>query len=371
MVIGSPNEATTTVGLPDTAAYKQELFESLGREPLDRFIVQGLNPFQLDNAGLVTLTATVTTSSGTYTKDVAIHTALPWKPNPGLQNVPVGIPVLLHGKNLGDGAVYDWSLTKPANSAATLIDATTQNPYFTPDLSGVYTVTVTDSTVQPAQVVNLQIDAGNWVGAITGQDADGRPEASACTGCHREGGIAPDNFTPWAHSGHAEIFTQNFNTPGHYNTDCLTCHSVGWDLAANNGGMDDAPNYQNFLNEFTSDGHSFVGDPNNWSNLLSMFPDVAKLANVQCENCHGPNSTPCTPTVRRMRRASPSPPRCAACATASPHGTDAFSNGRKARTRATSWHSRKRPWKAAAQRRATAGAAIPDRAFWPGSSRET
>ena len=291
MVIGSPNEETTTVGLPDTAAYKQELFESLGREPLDRFIVQGLNPFELDNAGLVTLTVTVTTSSGTYTQDVAIHTALPWTPNPGLQNVPVGIPVLLHGKDLGDGAVYDWSLTKPANSAATLTDATSQNPYFTPDLSGVYTVMVTDSTVEPAQVVSLQIDAGNWVGAISGQDADGRPEASACTGCHREGGSAPDNFTPWAHSGHAEIFTQNFDIPGHYSTDCLTCHSVGWDLTANNGGMDDAPNYQDFLSEFTSDGHSFVGDPNNWTNLLSMFPDVAKLANVQCENCHGPNST--------------------------------------------------------------------------------
>ena len=100
VVIGTPNAATTTVGLPDTASYKQSLFANLGREPLDRFIVQGLNPFQLDNAGLVSLTATVTTSSGTYTEDLAIHTELPWKPSPGLQNVPVGVPVLLHGKNL-------------------------------------------------------------------------------------------------------------------------------------------------------------------------------------------------------------------------------------------------------------------------------
>jgi hypothetical protein len=288
-VIGSPNAATTSVELPEEAAYKEELFDNLGREPLDRFIVQGLNPFQLENTGLVTLRATVTTSSGTYTKDLPIHTELPWQPNPGLQNVPVGIPVLLHGKDL---EAYDWSLTRPANSTAVLTDPTTQNPFFTPDRAGRYTVTVTDTTENPAQVVTLDIDAGDWVGAISGQDDDGRPLSSACTGCHREGGIAPDNFTPWAQSGHAEIFTQLFNTPnGHYTTDCLTCHSVGWDLGASNGGMDDQPNYQDFLDEFTSDGRNFVGHPDNWTRLLELFPDVAKTANVQCENCHGPNST--------------------------------------------------------------------------------
>jgi hypothetical protein len=293
VVIDTPDQMTTTVELPGEAVFKEELFESLGREPLDRFIVQGLNPFQLEEAGDISLIVTVTTSSGTYTDDVAIGTVLPWKSNTGLQNVPVGIPVLLHGKDLGDGAVYDWALTRPASSTAALVDATEQNPYFTPDRAGRYTVTVTDTTKSPAAVVTIDIDAGNWVGAISGQDANGRPESTACTGCHREGGIAPDKFTPWKASGHAEIFTQNFVNPaGHYTTDCLSCHSVGWDPDADNGGIDDAPNYDAFLEEFTSDGHNFVGHPSNWTNLLSMFPDVAKLTNAQCENCHGPNSTP-------------------------------------------------------------------------------
>jgi hypothetical protein len=284
---------SVSIALPAEGAFKAELFESLGREPLDRFIVQGLNPFQLDEAGLITLRAAVTTSSGTYTKDVALHTLLPWKPNPGLGNVPVGVPVLLHGKDLDNGAPYDWALTAPAGSGTALTDATEQNPSFTPDRAGSYTITVTDTTQEPPAVVTLTINAGNWVGAITGQDDDGRPEATACTGCHREGGIAPDNFTPWKHSGHAEIFTQNFTNPaGHYSTNCLTCHTVGWDLEANNAGIDDAPNYDNFLAEFTSDGTNFVGAPDNWAALLSMFPDVAKHTNVQCENCHGPNSTP-------------------------------------------------------------------------------
>jgi hypothetical protein len=293
VAIGSPSAATTTVELPDEATYKAELFESLGREPLDRFIVQGLNPFQLEEAGLVTLVVTVTTSSGTYTKELAIHATLPWQPNSGLSNVPVGVPILLHGKDLGDDATYDWALSGPSGSTATLADPASQNPFFTPDRAGHYTVTVTDTTKDPAEVVTFDIEAGNWVGAISGQDDDGRPLASSCTGCHRQGGIAPDNFTPWARSGHAEIFTQNFDNPaGHYTTDCLTCHSVGWNLTAQNGGMDDAPSYQDFLDEFTSDGRNFVGAPDNWTNLLATFPDVAKLANVQCENCHGPNSTP-------------------------------------------------------------------------------
>jgi hypothetical protein len=173
------------------------------------------------------------------------------------------------------------------------VDATAQNPHFTPDRAGRYTVTVTDTTASPSEVVTIDIDAGNWIGAISGQDANGRPEATACTGCHRDGGVAPDNFTPWKASGHAEIFTQTLNDPDtHARTSCLACHTVGWDLDVDNGGHDDAPNYQNFLDQFTSDGVNFVGDPDNWTELLSTFPDVAKLSNVQCESCHGPNTTP-------------------------------------------------------------------------------
>lgn len=290
VVIGSPNAATTTVGLPDRTVYKEELFEVLGAEPLNRFMVQGLNPFQLEEAGLVTLRVTVTTSSGTYTAQVPIHTALPWAISPGLQDVPVGIPVLLHGKDL---AAYDWALAaKPGASTAALTDATTRHPEFTPDLPGVYRVTITDTTKQPPAVVTLQINAGRWVGAITGQDANGRPLATDCTNlCHKAGGLAPDNFPDWAKSGHAEIFTQSFNTNANYSTACLTCHSVGWAPGVNNGGIDDAPSYAAFLDTFTSNGVRFIANPNNWTNLLSMFPDVAQLTNVQCENCHGPNDT--------------------------------------------------------------------------------
>lgn len=291
VTLGTPTAATTTVEVPGNGTFKDELLRIVGQAQLDRFVVQGLNPFQVDEGGLITLTATVTTSSGTYKQQTQIHTVLLWEPNPGLLNVPIGVPVLLNGKNLGTDAIYDWNLAPPAGSSATLADPASRNPYFTPDVAGVFTVQVTDKAMSPAAPVTLQISAGKWQGAITGQDADGRPLADACTVCHKAGGIAPDIFPEWAHSGHAEIFTNNFNTPGHYTTDCLTCHSVGWNPNATNGGIDDALGYPNFLTQFTSNGTDFVSKPGNWTKLLATIPDVAKLANVQCENCHGPNGT--------------------------------------------------------------------------------
>ena len=59
-----------------------------------RFQVVGMNPFALEEAALIGLMVEVTTTSGTYTDEVEIHTELPWKPAAGIRNVPIGIPVL-------------------------------------------------------------------------------------------------------------------------------------------------------------------------------------------------------------------------------------------------------------------------------------
>lgn len=311
VTLGTPSAATTTVGLPDLSVYKDALFRIIESPPigeddlppdldivipeassglLNRFLVQSINPFDLEEAGLVKLLATVTTSSGTYESEVEVHTGLPWPVSPGLRNVPIGLPVLLHGKDLGEGAAYDWALQTPEGSAAVLSDATSQNPYFTPDEDGAYTVTVTDTTTDPSQVVTLEITAGTWRGAISGQDINGRPESTSCTGCHNDV-IAPDRFTEWAQSGHAEIFTDQLNTNTHYSTNCLGCHTVGWSAEASNGGFDDAEEYPDFLEMFTSDGTNFIASPDNWTNALELFPDVAELGNVQCDNCHGPTGS--------------------------------------------------------------------------------
>ena len=296
---------TVTVTLAAESLYKDELIHVLSEPPIgpedlppnvivppgefsgglqDRFQVVAVNPFALEEGGKVTLKAEVTTTSGMYEGEAEVHTELPWKVKPELPNVGTGLPVLLHGR---DQDSYDWVLkTRPWLSNATLQDATSQNPEFTPDARGKYTVTVTDITdsEEPVTVV-LDIFAGTWQGAITGQDGDGRPLATNCTPCHVDGGRAPDYFTDWAQTGHAEIFTDLLNTNTHYGESCFPCHTVGFDLNVFNIGFDDVGDYQGFLES------GLINNPgDNWTKMLEDFPQNAQFANIQCENCHGPQS---------------------------------------------------------------------------------
>ncbi len=295
--ISGANMQAATVTLGPLATYKDLLFDILVEPPIgeddlppnvpppegefpaglqDRFEVVGLNPFSLEETALVLLDVEVTTSSGTYHGEGEIHTALPWKPATGLRNVPLGVPVLLQGK---DQAAYDWNLTPPGGSAAFVAGAATRNPEFVPDVPGLYELEVMDEAA--AAPVTLYVYAGTWRGVIVGQDGDGRPIADpGCTGCHS--GPAPDAFTPWAQSGHAEILTNNLNTSSHYSSNCFSCHTVGY----GSGGIDDAPDYQAFLDADLLSNPS----PDNWTTVLNDFPETAQLANIQCENCHGPQS---------------------------------------------------------------------------------
>ncbi len=292
---------TATVTLPDAAAYKAELMKVLREPPItadqlpenvplpdseefpgglpDRFQVVGPNPFAIEETGHVALTLTVETSSGDITEHVDIHTELPWRPAPGIRNVPIEVPVLLSGK-MQDS--YDWAMSTPPGSSTSLIDATTREPYFTPDVAGLYRVTVTNMTGEMDEDVVMEIRAGTWEGVITGQDADGLPVAANCTICHNDG-IARDLFTPWARTGHATIFSDSIDTNDHYGEQCFVCHTVGYDLRANNGGVDEVEDFEDFL------AAGLLANPgDNWDQVVDEFPATAQMANVQCESCHGP-----------------------------------------------------------------------------------
>jgi hypothetical protein len=130
--------ATAMVTLGSRHEYKDALIEILKEPPIgeddlppnvpppegefpgglqDRYQVVGLNPFSLEEAGLVVLKVTVTTTSGSYSDEVEVHTGLPWKVSTGLENVPAGRTVLLYGKDQADG--YDWTLMGPGASSRT------------------------------------------------------------------------------------------------------------------------------------------------------------------------------------------------------------------------------------------------------------
>lgn len=270
--IAGGDTATATVTLADAAAIKAKLIQGLDLQ--DRFEVAAIIPHALTDSERATFKLTVTTSSGKYSGTVNVTADSPFTFSGGLRNVPIGEPVLLQGKKQSS---YNWSVAGPAGSTAALDSATTQNPSFTPNVVGKYTLTEKTSGVV------VEVFAGTWEGAITGQDAKGRPLAAGCTACHN-GTIAPDKFTEWKDSGHAEIFTQNIENPdGHWAINCAQCHTVGYNPAVKNGGFDEP---------FVEEGWKVPshGDKGLWTQILQKFPKTAKLANIQCENCHGPNN---------------------------------------------------------------------------------
>ncbi len=244
----------------------------------DRFQVVGINPFALEHASAIELEVEVVTTSGTYHADVEIVAALPWKVSTGLLNVPINAPVLLHGKDQGS---YSWTLSGPSGSAAVLKDASSQNPTFTPDVPGHYTVEVDQEGTK--ELVTMSVYAGTWLGVIVGQDEEGRPVSdSSCLGCHNNK-TAEDTFADWSQTGHAEIFSSQIDTSTHYGENCFACHMVGFDPATDNNGVDEADDYQAFLDS------GLINHPgDNWTTVLDQFPHTARMANIQCENCHGP-----------------------------------------------------------------------------------
>ncbi len=296
--ISDPTAACITVTMAAAKDYKTALLGGL--ELIDRWMVQPINPHALALAKDATFKVTVTTSSGKYSGTVTVSAKIPYEVSTGLEVVPVSVPVLLHGKS---SAVYDWKLVGPTGTKAVLDNKRDQNPSFTPDVVGKYTLSESTSGT------TLVIYGGTWTGAISGLDATGKLLSANCTICHN-GKTAPDQFTAWAATGHAAIFSDNLNTSTHYGEACLSCHTVGYDPAAVNGGMDDAPDYVAFV----ATGMLHKAAPANWTNTVANYPKSAQLANIQCENCHGPDNNTIHPNTKvNPERISLSAALCGSC----------------------------------------------------------
>lgn len=142
-----------------------------------------------------------------------------------------------------------------------------------PDVNGVYVVTgVVTTHSGPTATVAQTIVAGNYVGV------------AACSRCH-SGGLAAPMVPSWSKTAHAGIFTSEITgTAGDtsYSSSCWGCHTVGYDLNStiNNGGFDKVMAQLGWTAPTTI-------QPSNWSNMPAALQNVA---NIQCENCHGPGS---------------------------------------------------------------------------------
>ncbi len=94
-----------------------------------------------------------------------------------------------------------------------------------------------------------------------------------CAGCHAA------EVADWEHSHHANAFNRLLQKQKHYQPDCVTCHTTGF------------------------------GYPTGFR----IGKDAKRLANVQCEVCHGPGEQHARrPEVRNIRR-TPSPDLCQRC----------------------------------------------------------
>ena len=238
----------------------------------DRF---GILPITSDCRGQITAQVTVDDGRGrTATATITLNAASTLG---DVKNVPVRTRIYL---NSGHDNAIAWALSaKPAGSAASLDNTSIRNPSFRPDVSGAYTLTEGSNS--------MTIYAGTWFGVISGGTDTSITPDPLCTTCHN-GGFAVDEFTPWAGTKHSGIFSVGINGgPGTASSDCLPCHTVGYDLGANNnGGFDDLAAAQTPPWVLPD-----VLQPGNWGSLLTNFPAVARLANIQCESCHGPNAS--------------------------------------------------------------------------------
>jgi hypothetical protein len=215
----------------------------------------------------------------------------------GLNTIAIGQPAYLDALvNLAvpnsDNVTVTWVLTnKPVGSVAALTSSplgTNVPPYkiadrlttkvggrtkLVPDVVGQYTIRATITTVTSGSTnLTLTLTAGTYLGANT------------CALCHSGGLIAENTYTPWLGTKHAHAFTDAIDgkSTDHFTKNCISCHSVGFDANTNtaNGGFDDVAAHTGWV-------FPTILTNGNWAAMPAALKNVA---NVQCENCHGPGS---------------------------------------------------------------------------------
>ena len=236
----------------------------------------GILPILPDTRGAVSTKVTVTDGRGqSASVTLALNSASVLT---GARNVPRGARVYMNRGN--DNASQLWTITAmPAGSAAALDNTSSRTPSFVADVSGQYTLTAGANTIT--------LNAGTWTGIVDSAGATDTGytygQEGVCLTCHNDT-FAINMFTPWYATAHAKIFTLGVTGgDGTRGTGCLNCHTVGYDRGTDNGGFDDLASSTSWV--FPTRNASA------WTNMVANFPAVAQLANIQCENCHGPQAS--------------------------------------------------------------------------------
>jgi hypothetical protein len=213
----------------------------------------------------------------------------------GLTTVAIGEPVYMEVQvdatiPANNIAGVTWTITSaPAGSKATLVDSPLNSkvPILEPSDRLIYQVAgrkVLRADVVGPYVISAMVTAGSSGTTTVAQTfvAGTYVGIAACTKCH-SGGLAASMVGPWSKTLHAQIFTAGINGgSGTTAATCITCHSVGYDANAtvSNGGFSDLMKQLGWTWPTTL-------MPGNWDKVPAQLQNVA---NIQCENCHGPGS---------------------------------------------------------------------------------
>lgn len=238
-----------------------------------KIVLRALTPQDIKDYGLTN--AQVASGLSTVGTGVPVHIEA-WVntsvPAAGITNVTWN----LKEKPLGSAAVLEESplgATIPIYERADrLTSQVAGRKFLRPDLVGQYTVEALIETTKGSTNVSKTITSGRYMGVNT------------CALCHSGGQIAPNMVEDWSATKHATKFARGID--GHegakYSKNCISCHTVGFDANTNavNGGFDDVAAQLGW----TFPTNLAVG---NWDAVPAKLKN---LANIQCENCHGPGS---------------------------------------------------------------------------------
>lgn len=206
----------------------------------------------------------------------------------GLPNVGVGDYVYFQGADHDALEMkitsWAWQLTaKPFGSATVLENASTQTPRLRTDRVGSYRVNlaVINEKGQSASSA-MVINSGRYAGI------------TLCASCHN-GTVQEDKITEFMKTGHATKFETTYASYSKDSDYCIRCHTVGYNEAADNGGMDDMARASGW-NPKLGSVLAWLKNGGKTLNDVKADPNLSLTINIQCENCHGPGGSAHTAT---------------------------------------------------------------------------
>ncbi len=203
----------------------------------------------------------------------------------GLNTVGKGSIVYLDAEDLNEGTITSvtWSiLSKPVGSVAVIDSASKVFTTMKVDSIGQYMVEVSLTTSGGTAKDTVTINSATYIGV--GNFEGGTPSyalGQCALGCHSA------NVDSWTTSVHAVFFKDAIDGTDlrqtHYSKTCIGCHTTGYDTNATNGGFDDL---------MKTSGWTFPSTyvDTNFAHLQAASAQLAQLATIGCENCHGPGS---------------------------------------------------------------------------------